>query len=202
MPGRLRSRWVLAGAIALGVVLLDQLTKRWALSALADGSTISVVWTLQLALHKNTGAAFSMGTDSDLVRFLPVLVLVAVAVIVWRTRAALTWAGAIAVGLIVGGAVGNIIDRAVRTQGGGFFSGGVIDFIDLQWWPVFNVADMGVVVGGILFALVAVGGSAAEPEADTDGGTAPGGDLGTATPPEPTGTGEAHPRLADADSPT
>jgi hypothetical protein len=78
----------------------------------------------------------------------------------------------------------------------------VIDFIDLQWWPVFNVADMGVVVGGILFALVAVGGSAAEPEAGTDGGTAPGGDLGTATPPEPTGTGEAHPRLADADSPT
>jgi signal peptidase II len=81
--------------------------------------------------------------------------------------------------MIIGGAVGNIIDRALRTQGGGFLSGGVVDFIDLTWWPVFNVADMGVVVGGILFALVAMrqpatqDGDAPEPAGPVDAGTGP-----------------------------
>ena len=55
----------------------------------------------------------------------------------------------IAVGAIIGGAIGNLADRAFR-EGGGFFGGAVVDFIDLQWWPVFNVADSAIVVGGIL----------------------------------------------------
>ena len=55
----------------------------------------------------------------------------------------------IAVGAIIGGAIGNLADRVFR-EGGGFFGGAVVDFIDLQWWPVFNVADSAIVVGGIL----------------------------------------------------
>ena len=55
----------------------------------------------------------------------------------------------IAVGAIIGGAIGNLGDRAFR-EGEGFFGGAVVDFIDLQWWPVFNVADSAIVVGGAL----------------------------------------------------
>jgi signal peptidase II len=159
-----------------------------------------------------------MGRDSDWVRFLPLIVLIAVAVIGWRSRSALTRTGAVAVGLIIGGAVGNIVDRATRVEpGGGFFSGGVVDFIDLQWWPVFNVADMGVVIGGILFALVAAGappGPPDEPPAADEGGgaeaEAPGSEPVTAPEPSsgpPGGDGgkagggsEPIGRLADADT--
>ena len=55
----------------------------------------------------------------------------------------------VAVGLIVGGAIGNLIDRAFRTDNG-FLKGGVVDFIDLQWWPVFNIADAAIVIGGVM----------------------------------------------------
>ena len=54
--------------------------------------------------------------------------------------------------MIVGGALGNVLDRAFRGDAG-FFHGGVIDFIDFQWWPVFNVADIGVVCGAVLLVI-------------------------------------------------
>lgn len=191
-----RPRWLLVAAVAAVLLLADQLTKRWALSALADGHVIPVVWTLQLALHHNTGAAFSVGRDSDWARFLPLLVLVAVALVSWRSRASLTRTGAVAVGLVVGGALGNLADRALRAEGGGFLAGGVVDFIDVQWWPVFNVADSGVVVGAVLFALLALfspdAGEPAGPEG-ADGG----GDQRT---PGEHGDQDAGDRLADADA--
>jgi signal peptidase II len=56
------------------------------------------------------------------------------------------------VGLVLGGAVGNLIDRVARADAG-FLSGPVIDFVDLQWWPVFNVADSAVVVGAIMLVV-------------------------------------------------
>jgi signal peptidase II len=158
VEGSFRPRWLLVGAVASATLAVDQLSKWWALNALADHHVIPVVWTLQFALHENTGAAFSMGRDSTWIKFMPLLVLVAVGVVVWRGRSQLTWPAAVSVGLIVGGAVGNLLDRAFRTDGGGLLSGGVVDFIDVQWWPVFNVADMGVVVGSIIFALLAAGG--------------------------------------------
>jgi signal peptidase II len=60
--------------------------------------------------------------------------------------------------MIVGGALGNVIDRAVRSDAG-FLRGSVIDFIDLQWWPVFNIADVGVVCGAILLVIATFRGS-------------------------------------------
>ena len=59
---------------------------------------------------------------------------------------------AVATGLVVGGAIGNLLDRALR-EGDGFLGGGVVDFIDLQWWPIFNVADTAIVVGAVLLFL-------------------------------------------------
>ena len=76
--------------------------------------------------------------------------LAGVVYFIWSNGRSLRPAAAIAVGMIVGGALGDLVDRALRTNGGSFFSGSVVDFIDFQWWPVFNLADMGVVVGGFL----------------------------------------------------
>ncbi len=149
----LRRRYGLIAATAAIVIALDQLTKWWAVNALTE-RTIDVVWTLRLYLTRNQGAAFSVGRGSELTRFLPLLVLVVVVFFIFQGRTADRVPGAVALGMIVGGALGNLIDRALRTNGGAFFSGGVIDFIDFQWWPVFNVADMAVVCGGILLVVV------------------------------------------------
>jgi signal peptidase II len=58
----------------------------------------------------------------------------------------------VGIGLVVGGAVGNLLDRILRA-GDGFLQGGVVDFIDAQWWPIFNIADIGVVVGAVLLVI-------------------------------------------------
>lgn len=150
-----RRQYVLIGVVAFVVLVLDQLSKTWAVNNLADHS-LPVVWTLQFNLARNTGTAFSVGRGNDLVRFLPLAVLFVVFYLVWQSRQAMTRAGGVAIGMILGGAIGNLADRALRTNGGSFFSGGVVDFIDFQWWPVFNVADMGVVCGGILLVVVSL----------------------------------------------
>jgi signal peptidase II len=83
-----------------------------------------------------------------------VLALGVVAFLLWQGRTITSRLGAVALGLMLGGALGNLADRAFR--GDSFFSGAVIDFIDVQWWPVFNVADSCVVIGGILGILLVV----------------------------------------------
>lgn len=95
-----------------------------------------------------------------------VLALGVVAWILWSGHSRTRW-GAIAAGLVAGGALGNLIDRAFRA-GPGFFGGGVVDFLDLQWWPVFNLADSSIVAGAALLVLV----SAREP-ADPGAPSAP-----------------------------
>jgi signal peptidase II len=145
-------RWGLVAGVALAVVVLDQATKWWALRELQDQRIIELVWTLQFRLAYNTGAAFSFGAGSTWGRWLPLAALAVVVALLWQGRTARSTLGAVALGLVVGGALGNLADRAFRGDGA-FFSGAVVDFIDVQWWPVFNVADMGVVIGGILLVL-------------------------------------------------
>ena len=62
---------------------------------------------------------------------------------------------AVGIGLVIGGAIGNMLDRLFR-DGDGFLGGAVVDFIDLQWWPVFNVADMAITVGGVILVVGSV----------------------------------------------
>lgn len=140
---------LLFGLVAGGWLVVDQVTKWWAVSSLDDRS-VDVVWTLRLHLTMNHGASFSLGTGMG--GWIGVLALVVVGVLVWQGRSVRSRMGAVALGLIVGGALGNVIDRATR-EGDGFLGGGVVDFIDLQWWPVFNVADVGVVCGAILLVV-------------------------------------------------
>ena len=143
------ARWSLLFGVAAAVLAIDQLTKWWAVETLAT-RTIDVVWTLRLHLTVNHGSAFSLAEGRGAV--ISLLALVVVAVLLRSGRYATHPGTAVAIGLVAGGAVGNLMDRAFRA-GDGFLGGGVIDFVDLQWWPVFNVADAAIVVGAVtLFA--------------------------------------------------
>ena len=141
------SRPALVAGAALATVALDQLTKWWARSTL-DDRTIDLVWTLRFNLVLNRGAAFGLGS-----RYAPVGALLATTVllVLLRTSRTLHRPGAlVAVGLVLGGAVGNLLDRLFRA-GDGFLGGAVVDFVDLQGWPVFTLADASLWVGiGIL----------------------------------------------------
>lgn len=145
---------LVALGVAAAVVVLDQLTKSWAVRALADDHTIDLVGSLRFNLAFNTGASFSMGAGLGPV--FAAIVVVVVVLLLRYARHVTSAVGLIAVGMVVGGAIGNVVDRIFRAGVGddrGFLGGAVVDFVDLQWWPIFNVADIGVVVGAILLVV-------------------------------------------------
>lgn len=150
LADRLRSgSMVVSLAIATVVVALDQLTKEWALERLGDGDVIQVFWTLQFNLAFNTGMAFGRAQGWG-----PVIAIVATVVVVWllvSLRRASSALSTVAIGAVIGGAVGNLVDRVFRADG--FLDGSVVDFIDFQWFPIFNTADIAINVGGILLVL-------------------------------------------------
>ena len=135
--------------VAVVIIVLDQLSKAWALRDLADGHIIHVIWTLQFNLTYNRGMAFSRGTGLGPV--IGVMALVVVVMLLLSLRRADNSLTRLATGLIIGGAIGNILDRLFR--GSGWMRGAVIDFIDFQWWPVFNVADMAIMFGAATMIL-------------------------------------------------
>lgn len=135
--------------IAAIVVAADQVTKHWAVNALNDGRERHVIGSLQWNLAYNTGMAFSRGQGLGPV--IALLALLVVIVLIVSTARVENRASRIAAGLLIGGALGNLADRVFR--GRGWLHGGVIDFIDVQWWPIFNVADIAVSTGAVLFAL-------------------------------------------------
>jgi len=139
-------------AIAAVVVLLDQLTKHWAVNELADGHTVDLVGSLRLNLAFNKGMAFSQAEGLGPIIGVVALVVV-VALLLSVGRSSSRWYP-LAVGLIIGGALGNIVDRLFR--GEGWLRGEVVDFIDVQWWPIFNLADVGITVGGALLLLTSL----------------------------------------------
>ncbi len=143
--------WRVPVVIAMVVVVIDQLTKHWAVNELSD-RTIELFWTLQLNLAFNNGMAFGQGTG-----FGPVIGVVATLVIVFllaSLRNETSRLSTIGMGLLIGGAAGNLIDRLFR--GDAWLRGAVVDFIDFQWFPIFNVADICVNVGAVLLILGSV----------------------------------------------
>lgn len=132
------------------VLVLDQLSKAWAESALADGPIVVIEGFLQFRLTYNTGAAFSMFSKGG-----PILGVIAVGVIVmimFVLKDASRKAEAIALGMVLGGSIGNLTDRLFR--GDGLLDGAVVDFIDFSFFATFNVADMGITLGVGLLLLV------------------------------------------------
>lgn len=142
-----RTSWIGAGT-AITVLVLDVLTKGWAVSALSDGHDIHIIWTLHFALVHNEGMAFSTGTDVG--PFIGMVAVAVIGVLLLTMRKQNHHCSLVATGCIIGGATGNVLDRMFR--GNGFMNGAVVDFIDLRWWPVFNVADIGIVCGAIALA--------------------------------------------------
>ena len=147
-------------AIAVGVFLLDLVTKVVVVATIEPGEDIRVLGGLiYLTQLRNVGAAFSFAEGWTIVFS---LIAVVVSVVIVRTARRLFSTGwAVALGLVLGGALGNLVDRIFRAPG--FLRGGVVDFLsafgpDGRIWPVFNVADSAIVCGGILGALLALRG--------------------------------------------
>ncbi len=138
---------------AVVVLIVDQLTKVWAVARLEGQPPVEVIGgVLQLTFVRNPGAAFSLGAGSTI--FVSLIALVIVAVLMFRARNLRSVWWAIAIGGMIGGAIGNLTDRVFREPGG--LSGHVVDFLALPFWPVFNVADMAVVGSAILMVVLAL----------------------------------------------
>ncbi|MEY2755950.1 MAG: signal peptidase [Actinomycetota bacterium] len=148
-PGRRRRPLITAAAVAVVVLVIDQVTKHLAVSRLSDGDVVHVVWTLQWNLAFNSGMAF--GKAGGLGPIIGIAALVVAGVVLGAARKSPDLWVTVAAGLVAGGAIGNVIDRLFR--GEAWMRGAVVDFIDFQWFPIFNVADIGVDVGAGLFIL-------------------------------------------------
>ncbi|HYI45943.1 MAG TPA: signal peptidase II [Actinomycetota bacterium] len=139
---RLYSRLLLVAAL---VVAVDQLTKQLALDRLSDGPWHLAECCVTFRLAFNSGGAFGFFPQAPTF-FLVASLTVMLLILVWAGRA--TEDGSdMALGLVLGGGLGNVIDRAFRG-----LDGQVVDFIDLHVWPLFNVADSAIVIGVILIA--------------------------------------------------
>jgi signal peptidase II len=164
-----RARALLIAGVAILVVIVDQVSKTWALHHVppAPGGR-HLLGPLWLSLTFNSGAAFSLGRGVT-----PVVEAIVVVLVAWllvfsrRASRAASLPMAVGLGLLLGGAAGNLGDRLFRHN-----HGAVIDFIDAlrvgdrEWWPVFNVADAAIVVGVIVLVLsVVFGGGSLSPSA-------------------------------------
>jgi signal peptidase II len=156
-PAAGRPLVALVVVIAAAVLVADVLTKMIAVEELSGRAPVEVLdgW-LELRLVRNSGAAFGLAQGLTI---LFTLVAVAVVVVILRLASRMRSRGwAVALGLILGGAVGNLLDRIFREPGP--LRGRVIDFLELPHWPVFNLADSAIVCGGVIMvALTATGRS-------------------------------------------
>lgn len=142
-------------AVATTVVLLDQISKIMAVAWLDDGRVVELVdGVLQLRLVRNAGAAFSVATNMTVVLALVATVVVVVILRISRRLRSGPWA--LALGCLLGGAVGNLVDRVFREPAP--LRGHVVDFLELTHWPVFNLADSVIVGSAVLMAWLSLRG--------------------------------------------
>src|ERR1700759_1690635 len=139
-----RPRLRLVVATAATALLVDVITKADAVGLLEPGDRVRLIVDLiSCALIRNGGAAFSWGVGYTLE--LAVVVAVIIAVLAWRSRHVVSVTAAIAMGLVLGGAAGNLADRVFRSPGP--LRGAVVEFLAVGWGPIFNAADVCVVAG-------------------------------------------------------
>lgn len=149
-PHYFRGGPVVMLVIAALIVAIDQIAKVLAVANLEDSRPIELIGdTVRLVLLRNPGAAFSMGTEFTVV--LSIVATVVVAGLLWFSRRVHSRWWAWGLGLILGGAAGNLVDRYFRAPG--ILQGHVVDYMAVGWWPVFNVADASLVTGVIVVAV-------------------------------------------------
>ena len=157
LQGAHRSVLAVLASTAVGIVLIDQVTKAWAVAYLqpriesGEGPIYLIDPLLRLTYVENTGAAWGMGAGYTWI-FTIVAVVVGV-VIVRFARTITSRAWALALGGLLGGLLGNLIDRLTRPPGPGL--GSVVDFIGLPNFPVFNVADMAITCSAVAMIILA-----------------------------------------------
>lgn len=143
------------GGVAAFALVLDVITKEMATKLLDPHEPVKLLGgVLYLSLTRNAGAAFSLFRDFTFI--FPLITLGVVVWIGWMARSLRSMPWAVALGLVLGGALGNLIDRLFRAPGP--FQGHVVDFFSLfdphgQVWPIFNIADMAL-VGGVCLAVL------------------------------------------------
>lgn len=160
VEGAGRRRTGLLAAIAAVTLLLDVLSKLVAVAFLEGNPPLKLLGgALYLVVYRNSGAAFSMATGLTwLLSLIALGVVVAIVRLAPRLRSA-PWA--FGLGLVLGGALGNLVDRLLRAPGP--LRGHVVDFLSLlapdgSVWPVFNLADSAIVCGGAVLILLAATG--------------------------------------------
>ena len=146
---RTRTMAIITMAVFVGWVVIDQLTKIWVLDRFSEGEPLNLGWII-MHLVWNPGAAFSIPMPTPLIQ--GAVALIALIMVVRALPKTTSAVFAACYGAILGGALGNLIDRFL-------YDGKVVDFLDLNFWPletfpVFNVADMGISVG---VAVIVVG---------------------------------------------
>jgi signal peptidase II len=137
--------WTRAGLVLVAVLLCDQAVKRLVTSSLERGETRDLVLGIKLVNVRNTGVAFGQLQNAGLIVSV-VIGLALLALLVYFTRHAsrpLIW---LPTGMLLGGALGNIVDR-IR-------EGAVVDFVKLPYWPAFNVADAAITLGVVVLLVV------------------------------------------------
>ncbi|HZC09934.1 MAG TPA: signal peptidase II [Mycobacterium sp.] len=189
-----RRRLRLLLAVAGVVLVLDIITKVLAVRLLTPGQPVPIIGdTVTWTLVRNSGAAFSMATG-----YTWMLTLIATGVVVgifWMGRRLVSPWWAIGLGMILGGATGNLVDRFFRSPGP--LQGHVVDFLSIGWWPVFNVADPSVVGGAILLVTLSAMGY----DFDTVGRRRPDDALAVADAPQDTETPDVPAEGAQGDEP-
>ncbi len=146
---------VVLAVVATAAYLLDQSTKWWAEHSLTEGQPRQLVGDLlRLSLSHNAGAAFSTGTSYTFALTLIALVVIVVCLRMARRLRSVGWG--VALGLLLGGSLGNVTDRILRAPSP--FRGHVVDFLQLPHWPVFNVADSSISVAAVLFVVLSFRG--------------------------------------------
>jgi signal peptidase II len=161
-------------AMALFAYLLDLSSKVLVVSHLENHAPVPLIgdW-LSLQVTRNPGAAFSMGQAMTVVFTVIAAIVIAVICRIAHKLYSLPWA--LALGMLLGGAFGNLTDRVLRSPG--VFRGAVVDFISVKYYAVFNLADSAIVCGGILVVLMSFLGTSPDgrrerdTEPDAGGGT-------------------------------
>jgi len=155
-PSSERSRLPLLLGVAGLVLVADLVTKWLAVRELADRTPVELLGGL-LTLHlvRNAGAAFGVAQGLTVAFTLVAAAVVVVILRLSRRLRSRPWS--VALGLVLGGAVGNLVDRVFRAPGPG--RGHVVDFLELPHWPVFNLADSAIVCAGVLMVLLSARGT-------------------------------------------